>query len=153
MEQNFGPYLEIARIQSEMNKLFDVLLELKEDGSGGDVNAWIPSVDVCEDHDGLILRAELPGVPVESLKVSAVSGALVISGERSRNQPSTPVRFHCMERNFGRFRRVVPLGRPINTRGAHAALHNGVLTVVFPKVSNRRGEEVAIPVELKEDRA
>jgi HSP20 family molecular chaperone IbpA len=51
-----------------------------------------------------------------------------------------------MERLSGRFRRVVPLGMPINTRDATAALKEGVLEVFFPKVPNRRGEEVVIPV-------
>jgi HSP20 family protein len=147
MEQNFGPYLEIARIQSEMNKMFEVLLEMRDEGSGPDVNAWIPSVDVCEDSECLIVRAELPGVPLESLRVTAVSGALVVSGERTALQPPQNAKFHCMERSSGRFRRVIPLGLPINTREAVASLGNGLLEVRFPKVSNRRGEEVAIAVE------
>ena len=148
MEQNFGPYLEIARIQSEMNKMFEVLLEMRDEGSGPDVTAWIPSVDVCEDSESLILRAELPGVPLESLRVTAVSGALVISGERTAAQPPQHAKFHCMERNSGRFRRVIPLGLPINTRDAVATIGNGMLEVRFPKVSNRRGEEVAINVTV-----
>ncbi|MFQ5701610.1 MAG: Hsp20/alpha crystallin family protein [Acidobacteriota bacterium] len=151
MDQNFGPYLEIARIQSEMNKLFNVLLELRDESSEGGVDAWIPSVDVCEDERGLILRAEVPGVPSGSLKVTAVSGALVISGERARNRPPENVKFHCMERTYGKFRRVIPLGLPINSRGATAHLHDGVLEVCFPKVPNRRGEEVVIPVKVTED--
>ena len=150
MEQNFGPYLEIARIQSEMNKMFEVLLEMRDEGSGTDVNAWIPSVDVCEDSESLILRAELPGVPLESLRVTAVSGALVISGERTASKPPQNAKFHCMERNFGRFRRVIPLGLPINTREAIATIGNGLLEVRFRKVSNRRGEEVTVNVETEE---
>lgn len=146
MEQNFGPYLEIARIQSEMNKMFEVLLEMRDEGGGPDVNAWIPSVDVCEDSESLILRAELPGVPLESLRVTAVSGAVVISGERTAANPPQHAKFHCMERNSGRFRRVIPMGLPINTRDAAATLANGLLEVRFRKVSNRRGEEVAINV-------
>lgn len=153
MEQNFGPYLEIARIQSEMNKMFEVLLEMRDEGSGPDVNAWIPSVDVCEDSESLILRAELPGVPIESLRVTAVSGALVISGDRTAIQPPQHAKFHCMERNSGRFRRVIPMGLPINTRDAIATLGNGMLEVRFRKVSNRRGEEVAINVTVSPTQA
>jgi len=152
MEHSFGPYLEIARIQSEMNKLFDVLLVIK-DGAEGEspANAWIPSVDVCQTSDGLILRAELPGVTLSSLKLSALGGALIIQGERPRTQAPKSVKFHCMERIGGKFRRVVPLGTPINTRDARATMRNGVLEVFFPRVSNRRGEEVVIPVEVLEE--
>lgn len=153
MEHNFGPYLEIARIQSEMNKMFDVLLEISE-GEGGEpgVNAWIPSVDVCQTSEGLILRCEVPGVPVETLRLSALGGALIITGERPRFEPGSKARFHCMERISGRFRRVIPLGVPINTRDARAVLANGVLEVFFPKVPNRRGEEVVIPIVKPEAR-
>jgi len=152
MEHSFGPYLEIARIQSEMNKLFDVLLVMRdEEGTEEFVNAWIPSVDVCRTSEGLVLRAELPGVPSKTLKLSALGGALIIMGERPRRQPAGQVKFHCMERVTGKFRRVVPLGVPINTRDARAILRHGVLEVFFPKVTNRRGEEVMIPVQSAEE--
>lgn len=151
MEHSFGPYLEIARIQSEINKMFEVLLEFKDEGGGTNTNAWIPSVDVCEVKEELVLRAELPGVPANSVRLTALSGALVITGDRPRTQPGEDAKFHCMERSFGKFRRVIPLGLPINTRDARAILKNGILSVYFPKVSNRRGEEVVIPVATAED--
>jgi HSP20 family molecular chaperone IbpA len=52
-----------------------------------------------------------------------------------------------MERAYGQFRRVVHLPQQVNTRGAQATLNNGVLTILFPKVSNRRGEEVLIRIQ------
>ena len=64
MEQDFGPYLEVARIQSEMNKLFNALLEMREAGGESSVNSWIPSVDVIQNSDGLVVRCDLPGVPL-----------------------------------------------------------------------------------------
>lgn len=147
MEHSFGPYLEIARIQSEMNKLFDVLLEMRDAaGDEPNVHSWIPSVDVCQTSKGLVVRCELPGVPAAGLRVSALGGALIVTGERPRHQAGGAVKFHCMERVSGRFRRVIPLGLPINTRDATAVLKEGVLEVFFPKVPNRRGEEVIIPV-------
>jgi len=152
MEQDFGPYLEVARIQSEMNKLFNALLEMREAGGESSVNSWIPSVDVIQNIEGLVVRCDLPGVPLESLKLTALAGALVIVGERPRQQTEGQVKFTCMERTGGRFRRVVPLVMPINTRDASARLDEGVLEIFFPKVSNRRGEEVTIPITTPEDR-
>ena len=152
MEHHFGPYLETARIQSEMNKLFDVLLEMRDEASESNVTSWIPSVDVCQNAEGLVLRAEVPGVPPQSMRISALGGALIITGERTRHQPKGEVKHHCVERTSGRFRRVVPLGLPINTRDASATLRDGVLEVFFPKVSNRRGEEVVIPITVLEEK-
>ena len=150
MDQNFGPFLEIARIQSEMNKMFDVLVQVRDETGKSPASAWVPSVDVCQNGQGLVLRCELPGVPIDTLRVSALGGALIITGERPRQEHKGKVKFHVMERVNGRFRRVVPLGMSINTRDATATLKDGVLQVFFPKVSNRRGEEVVIPVSRVE---
>ena len=150
MDQDYGPFLEIARIQSEMNKMFDVLVQVRDEAGKSPGNAWIPSVDVCQNGQGLILRCELPGVPLDTLRVSALGGALIITGDRPRQEHQGKVKFHVMERVNGRFRRVVPLGMSINTRDATASLKDGVLQVFFPKVSNRRGEEVVIPVQRAE---
>ena len=150
MQQDFGPYLEIARIQSEMNKLFDALTEARSDPDSS--HTWVPSVDVCQTNRGLVLRCDVPGVPREKLRLAARGGALVISGERPRQRPSSQkVQFTCVERTTGNFRRVIPLPTSINTRDAQAALRAGVLEVFFPSVSNRRGEEVEIPITTPEE--
>ena len=151
MDQDFGPYLELARIQSEMNKLFDAVTEMRGGGPESTATSWVPSVDVCRTTEGLILRCDLPGVPSDKLRLTALGGALVISGERPRHQPQGKVKFTCVERTGGEFRRVIPLATSINTRGARATLRAGVLEVFFPNVSNRRGEEVVIPVQIPED--
>ena len=152
MEQQFGPYLEIARIQSEINKMFDVLLEMRQDDNAQQLSTWIPSVDVCQNSQGLLLRCDLPGVAFETLKLAAHSGALIITGERHRQPAPANAKFLCVERVSGMFRRVVPLAGAFNTRDARAVLNDGVLEVFFPKVSNRRGEEVVIPVAVQKGR-
>ncbi len=151
MDQDFGPYLELARIQSEMNKLFDAVTEMRGGGPDSAVTSWIPSVDVCRTEEGLVLRCDLPGVPADKLRLTAMGGALVMTGERPRQQPEGKVKFTCVERTGGRFRRVIPLASSINTRDARARLRAGVLEVFFPSVSNRRGEEVVIPVQTVEE--
>jgi HSP20 family protein len=153
VEQGFGPYLEIARIQSEINKMFDVLLEMRQDDTAHELSSWIPSVDVCQNADGLLLRCDLPGVLFDTLKLAAHSGALIITGERHRATAPSNAKFVCVERVSGMFRRVVPLAGAFNTRDAKAVLVDGVLEVFFPKVSNRRGEEVVIPVAVQKGRS
>ncbi len=147
MEQSFGPYLEIARIQSEINRMFDILLEMRQEGPESSLNSWLPSVDVCQTNEGLIVRCDLPGVSPDQVRLTALGGALIISGERLRQEPKERVKYACMERTGGKFRRVVPFTSPVNTREARAILRGGVLEVLLPRVSNRRGEEVVIPVE------
>jgi HSP20 family protein len=146
MDGNFGHLFEIARIQSEVNRLFDVLL--KDQGAEGEgLQPWLPSIDVCETEDAVVVRCELPGVSLDSLKVNTRGTDLTIAGEKAGGRPADEAKYHCVERASGAFRRVVHLPPTINTRDAEASLENGVLTVHFPKVSNRRGEEVVIPVK------
>jgi len=145
MTRSFGPLLEVARIQSEINRLFDNLLDLGAgDKEGG---TWVPNADILEGEDSLIVKVELPGVRLEDLDVHVTSGNIIISGEKQRPELAGHPEFRLAERSFGAFRRVIQLGLPVNTRLAAATLKNGLLRICFPKVPNRRGEAVPIHVE------
>ncbi len=144
MTKTLGPLLEVARIQSEINRLFDNLLDLGS--SGRPSTGWLPNVDVLETEESLVVTVELPGVDLEDVTVSSNSGELCIRGEKRRRDLAEEARFHMAERPFGTFRRVIQLSAPVNTRSAEAAMKDGLLRLRFPKVPNRRGEEVTIPV-------
>ncbi len=141
----FGPFFELNRIQNEINRLFEHLSEFPE---GGDpATAWSPDVDVYESGNDLVLRFELPGVEPSSVRLSVNGNSLILTGDKPRTEPAPGAKFHCLERGFGTFRRVIRLGTPINTHQARTEYRDGLLTVTFPKVPNRRGEEVAIPIK------
>jgi HSP20 family protein len=136
--------MEVARIQSEINRLFDNLLDLgSEDKEGG---SWIPNADILETEEALLMKVELPGVNPDKLSLSVLGGNLIIRGEKDRPALNIRAEFHVAERLFGKFKRVINLGVPVNTRQAKAVLNNGLLRIRFPKVPNRRGEEVPIEV-------
>ena len=145
MSGNLGPLMEVARIQSEINRLFDNLLDL---GRTEEVGSWIPNVDIVETDSELLLRIEVPGVRPDGLSLTVHGGNLIVRGEKERPQLEGRAEFHVAERSFGTFRRVVHLGVPVNTHQARALLNNGLLRISFPKVPNRRGEEVPIEVQL-----
>jgi HSP20 family protein len=143
-----GPTLEIARIQSEINRLFESLLELKQMGEASEPT-WMPNTDILDSPDTLTLLMELPGVSLADLDVKADGGNIIVSGEKKAgNDPSAIVQHHCLERSHGRFQRPISLNYPINTHRAEAHLRDGVLKIVFPKVENRRGG--AVPILVKE---
>jgi len=143
--KTFGPLLEVARIQSEINRLFNNLLDLGVPGQ--ESGAWIPNADILETPDDLVVMVELPGVEASDLTLSAHGGNVILQGEKRKPEPEDAPRFHAAERPFGRFRRVINLGVPVNTHRAEATLDNGLLRIRFPKVPNRRGQEV--PIEVK----
>ncbi len=145
MSRSLGPFLEVARIQSEINRLFENLLDLG--GTSRDTGAWLPNVDILEGEDHVLVQAELPGVEPGALTVSVIGGTLILEGEKIGGDAADGAVAHLEERGYGRFRRAVPLGVPVNTRQADARLADGLLRVRFPKVPNRRGEAVRIEVE------
>ena len=142
--KTFGPLLEVARIQSEINRLFNNLLDLGVPGH--ESGAWIPNADILETQDALLVMVELPGLEAGDLALSVHGGNIIIKGEKRRPDPEVEARFHAAERPFGRFRRVINLGAPVNTHQAEAVLEDGLLRIRFPKVPNRRGQEVPIEV-------
>lgn len=144
MSRSLGSLMEVARIQSELNQLFDNLLDLGEGGES--TQRWLPSADILESDARLIVKVDLPGVRPADLRVSVTSGNLVIEGEKVQPTHADDVEFQLAERSFGRFRRVIQIGVPVNTRQAEAELKNGLLSICFPKVPNRRGESVPIEV-------
>jgi len=79
--------------------------------------------------------------------LSAHGGNVILKGEKRRPDAEDQPRFHAAERPYGRFRRVINLGAPVNTHHAEAFLENGLLRIRFPKVANRRGQEVTIEVK------
>jgi HSP20 family protein len=149
---DFGPYLEFVRIQTEMNKLFESLQELREPRAlPGDGGAWLPNVDICECGDFLVVEAEMPGVDPASLQVQVGGGNLILEGQKGRRSAEDAVTFHRRDRGYGAFRRVVPLSAAVNTHRAKARLRDGLLRIEFPKVANKRGEAVTIPVQTVEE--
>jgi HSP20 family protein len=145
MTKALGSMLEAARIQSEINRLFDNLLDL--DTAGKEGGTWIPMADIVETEDALLVTVELPGVAPDQVEATTHGGDLILKGEKARPAADAPARFHVAERAYGKFRRVIHLGVPVNTHKAEAVLADGYLRIRFPKVPNRRGEEVAIEVK------
>ncbi|HET8947326.1 MAG TPA: Hsp20/alpha crystallin family protein [Candidatus Polarisedimenticolia bacterium] len=146
---SIGPFAEISRIQSEINRLFDNLIELRASkGEGG--GEWLPSADVYETDRELVVKFEIPGVGASDVSMSVEGNRLIVRGEKRRPQNGhRSGRYHCMERGYGKFKRVVHISSPVNTREAQAILAEGVLEVIFPKVPNRRGGEMSIRITEK----
>ena len=128
----------------ELERLFG-RLGLPGDG-GTEPEVWTPCVDVFEADGTVTVVMEVPGLTPESLHVSWMDGRLKVSGERRERRPAGAVGFLCMERPHGRFTRTLALDASLDVRQAQARLAGGVLTVVMPRVKDRRGRETVIDV-------
>ena len=146
MKEDLGSFMELARIQSEINRLFDNLLDMPSAGGGAVGGKWVPNADVIESREQILIRFELPGVDLRNVKLSLQGGELTLRGVKENGLPAPGARVHQSERGQGEFQRAIHIGISTNPKEATAVLRDGLLTVALPKVANRRGEEVRIPV-------
>jgi|RhiMetdeSRZDD1v2_1073273.scaffolds.fasta_scaffold1298235_2 HSP20 family protein len=127
-------------------------LMLQADGSFDPlaVGVWKPNVDLCETPDLVLVRVELPGVDIADVRVAIQKGAVRIQGiKRETTVSSRLLCYYCLERTYGKFDRQIPIHWVVDARRARAFLGSGVLTVELPKLPDRRGTGLEIPIEKK----
>jgi HSP20 family protein len=139
---------ELTKLQEDISHLLSELTDRISGEFYGSANHWSPNIDLSEDDAEIIVKAEVPGVPRANLQVIFRDGCLQVRGEKKESSHAGKVRYLCLERAYGKFYRTVYLTVAVDISTATAKLHNGVLTITLPKLSNRRNQEVVIPVEV-----
>ncbi|MDT4967345.1 MAG: hypothetical protein QOJ64_2082 [Acidobacteriota bacterium] len=139
--------IELERLRDGVGRLYAALQEASE-AEAPVPGEWAPPVDLCETHDDVIVRVELPGVTASQIKIGLTNTHLRICGDKKRRAPRNRIISHlCSERSYGHFSRVLPLRWTVNVNEATASLKGGVLIVRLPKRKDRRGGEFKIPIE------
>lgn len=109
--------------------LFSSLERGLPNGAGG---AWSPQVEMFERNGELVLRADLPGLSKDDVKVELADNAVTITGERRDEREEKREGFYSSERSYGKFYRPLPLPQGVNTDDARASFRDGVLEVTMP---------------------
>jgi HSP20 family protein len=104
-----------------------------------------PAVDIYEEDDGLVIVADMPGVPRDGVSAGVEGGVLTIEGKVP--QPSEAEAALYSEYEPADFHRCFALGESIDPGGITATLHNGVLTVRLPKAEAARTRKIEITGE------
>ena len=138
-------YPDISEFASDIRGAFEELDRQMGSRSAGE---YVPPVDVFDTAEGLTIIVDLPGVPASSVRALIKSGVVIVIGEK----PSVPcgcegAQFHIAERSFGRFARGVRLHGSFDGARAHATLRAGELRIVIPRLDERRGGEIVIPID------
>jgi HSP20 family protein len=108
---------------------------------------WSPSADISETDKEYIVKAELPGVKREDVKVSIADGVLTIKGERKQEKEEKGEHTHRLERAYGSFCRSFSLPDDANDKQVRAETKDGVLRVHVPKTSTAKSTPIEINVE------
>ena len=105
-----------------------------------------PALDVLETKNGVEVIVDVAGVPPQAVRILFRGDTLVIAGEKAPGPAAAEPTFHLVEREFGRFARAVRLTGAFDVSRASASLIGGELTIVLPRLVERRGQSHIIPL-------
>ena len=114
------------------------------DAEENSVADWMPAVDIVEEDDRFVLRADLPGVAPEDIDVSMDAGVLSVTGHRSTESNVEKDGDRRVERATGRFLRRFTLPDSANAEGIKARSANGILEVEIPKQPAVQSRRIAV---------
>jgi HSP20 family protein len=111
------------------------------------LEGWFPAVDVYEDKDNLLVRAELPGMKKEDIEISLHEGFLTLSGERKGQETQEGAETYRSERWLGRFNRTISLPCSVVPDKIKATYTDGILAVSLPKAEEAKPKQIPISVK------
>lgn len=145
---------DVGDVSADVRRLFEDLARQRPERRHQITGECLPLLDVFETHDALELVLDLPGVPVANIRILVKHGVVIIAGEKDRPDQSArgAASYHLVERDFGRFARAVRVHVAIDAARANATLAHGELRVRLPKIEERRGLGILVPITAETTR-
>jgi HSP20 family protein len=142
----FNPFRELEDIQTRLNRYFGESLPGRKETDGVFFADWAPAVDIQETEKEYLIKAELPEVSKENVKVEMLDGVLTIEGERKQEKEEKGKRFHKVERAYGRFVRQFTLPAEVDAAQIQAEFKDGMLNVHLPKTAAAKPKAIEVKV-------
>ena len=114
------------------------------DSNGSSVADWVPAVDIVEEKDRYVLRADVPGVKPEDIDVNMENGVLSVAGERHEESTEEAKGMRRVERISGKFYRRFNLPDTADAEEISARSANGILEVVIPKQPEIQARRITV---------
>ncbi|HEY5616815.1 MAG TPA: Hsp20/alpha crystallin family protein [Vicinamibacterales bacterium] len=146
------PSDEATELADDIHRLFDDLAQALPPEHGVYSGECHPTLDVLETEAVVEITVDVAGVRIDAIRVLFRAGILLIVGEKAPLRSGGEQTYHLVEREFGRFARAVRVNGAFDVQGARATLRDGELTIVLPKMADRRGAAHRIPVAPSEPR-
>ena len=142
-----GPFGELTGIQDEINRLFDATLGRRPfERMGLFEGEWAPAVDILEDENKVVVKAELPGMTEKDIDVSILGDTLTIKGEKKKEEEKNDKQYHRLERIYGAFHRTVTLPSTVVSDKTKASFKNGILEIEMPKKEEAKPKQIKVNV-------
>jgi HSP20 family protein len=140
------PFRDLVTTQDNFNRLFNETFRSLFDRTESGVQTWAPAVDIYEDDQNLVLKAELPGFDPKDVEVRIEDGTLYLKGQRKFESDVKKENYHRIERSYGSFARTFSLPGSINADSVKAEYKDGVLTLTMPKKEEAKPKTIKIQV-------
>jgi HSP20 family protein len=140
----WDPFRELGDISSRLNAIFGQPLGRRLEGDG--FADWMPAMDVQETDKEYLIKADLPDVKRDDVKIGVEGGILTVEGERRKEQEEKGKKFHRIERAYGKFVRRLTLPTDVDAQKIAADFKEGVLNVHLPKSANARPRTIDVKV-------
>jgi HSP20 family protein len=148
------PFMDLTRWETEMDRMM-------EDFFGRNRRPWWPSLwsrgglreiitpalDVYEEKDDIIVKAELPGMTKDDIEVDISASHLTLKGEKKKEEKIEAGDYFACERSYGAFHRSVELPRDVQADKVKASFKNGVLEIRLPKTEEAKSREIKVKID------
>jgi len=144
----WDPFKELDELQHRLSTMFG-RAPVRKQGDRDEtmtIAEWAPLVDIAEDENEYLIKAELPGVPKDAVKVSVQNDVLSITGERKYEKKEENKKFHRVERAYGSFARYFTLPEDADGEGVKAEFAEGMLKVHLPKSEKAKPKMIEVQV-------
>lgn len=143
----FEPWSLVNRLHRDLGLLDQIASRgfgFGQENGEQTVADWVPAIDILEEKERFLLRADLPGVSAEDIDISMDKGLLTISGERREEKSEQAEGLHRVERATGKFYRRFSLPETVNSDGISAKSVNGILEVSIPKQPQVQARRITV---------
>ena len=141
----YNPTNGMASIYNHLGSFFnDPFFKPLFSGTEKEMQAWHPMVDIFEDKEQIIIKADLPGVKKENISINVNNRILTLKGERSHEDEAKEENFFRRERSFGSFQRSFTLPADISMDDIKAEFKEGILKIAIPMPEEKKERQIAI---------
>jgi HSP20 family protein len=140
----WDPFRELEQVSDRLNRMFGRSMQTA--GNAMTVADWAPSVDIAETAEHYEIKAELPEVKKEDIKIAVDNGVLRIEGERKQEKEEKNKKWHRVERTYGSFMRSFALPENADAAKVSAEYKNGLLVVHVPKSAAVKPKSIEVKV-------
>ncbi|HEY7961719.1 MAG TPA: Hsp20/alpha crystallin family protein [Solirubrobacteraceae bacterium] len=131
------PFAELGELRGRFDRMFEDLLDGRERG-------WMPAIDVEREDGNLVVRADVPGIKPEEVKIEVKDDILTVSGSHEERKEKKDKHFLRRERRYGSFSRSLALPPGVEAKKIKAKTHDGVVEVTIPLPTEAKKETVTI---------